>query len=250
MALQKRVVVSRMEPAFFFRPEIVPPFSRRTGGSARLRGTRVRNLRSRRSARGRGLPLPPRRGEGLRFDVRGSVIHRAPECRAPRFEPERHVGGSPHRRGEPALFPATVRKRDPTHGELSTSPGAVMFDIDEFKKINDTHGHHAGDVVIKKMAGIVKKYTRGSDLVGRYGGDEFILLITSTTEEQAVSFVEKITEKISATEIAIPGRKSPCGSPSAVALPCSHPRAVHHRTVQGGRRCPVRIEAAREETGS
>jgi diguanylate cyclase (GGDEF)-like protein len=81
----------------------------------------------------------------------------------------------------------------------------LMLDIDEFKIINDTHGHYAGDVVIKKMAEIVKKNTRRSDLVGRYGGDEFMLLITSTTEDQAVSFAEHLREKISTTDIAIPG---------------------------------------------
>jgi len=84
-----------------------------------------------------------------------------------------------------------------------------MFDIDEFKKINDTYGHYAGDVVIKKMAELVKKNTRSSDLVGRYGGDEFMVLITSTTEEQAVSFVEKLRVKISETDIAIPGTEVP-----------------------------------------
>src|SRR5512140_166795 len=84
-----------------------------------------------------------------------------------------------------------------------------MFDIDEFKKINDTHGHHAGDVVIKGMAEIVRKNTRGYDLVGRYGGDEFMVLITSTTEEQAASFAEHLREKISATDIASPGSGMP-----------------------------------------
>ena len=84
-----------------------------------------------------------------------------------------------------------------------------MFDIDEFKKINDTHGHQAGDVVIRKMAEIVKKNTRGSDLVGRYGGDEFMVLITSTTEEQAVSFTNKLREMIAATDIPIPGTRDP-----------------------------------------
>ena len=84
-----------------------------------------------------------------------------------------------------------------------------MFDIDEFKKINDTYGHHVGDVVIMKMAEIVKKNTRGSDLFGRFGGDEFMVLITSTTEEQATSFAEKIREMISATGIAIPGTEVP-----------------------------------------
>ena len=84
-----------------------------------------------------------------------------------------------------------------------------MFDIDEFKKINDTHGHLAGDVVIRKMAELVKKNTRGSDLAGRYGGDEFMVLITSTTEGQAASFAEHIREMISTTGIPIPGSEVP-----------------------------------------
>ena len=84
-----------------------------------------------------------------------------------------------------------------------------MFDIDEFKKINDTHGHFAGDIVIKKMAELVKKNTRSSDLVGRYGGDEFMVLITSTTEDQAASFAEHLREKISTADIAIPGAEVP-----------------------------------------
>jgi diguanylate cyclase (GGDEF)-like protein len=84
-----------------------------------------------------------------------------------------------------------------------------MFDIDEFKKVNDTYGHHAGDVVIRKMAELIKKNTRSSDLVARYGGDEFILLITSTTREQAVSFVDKLREMIASTDIVVPGAEAP-----------------------------------------
>ena len=84
-----------------------------------------------------------------------------------------------------------------------------MFDIDEFKKINDTHGHFAGDVVIKKMVELVKKSTRSSDLVGRYGGDEFMVLITSTTGEQAASFADKLREKIATTDFMVPGTKVP-----------------------------------------
>jgi two-component system cell cycle response regulator len=84
-----------------------------------------------------------------------------------------------------------------------------MLDIDEFKKINDTHGHNAGDVVIKGIAEIVRKNTRGYDLVGRYGGDEFMVLLTSTTEEQAVSFAGLLRDTISTTDIAIPGTEVP-----------------------------------------
>jgi diguanylate cyclase (GGDEF)-like protein len=116
-----------------------------------------------------------------------------------------HLTGVANRLYFQQRFESEIRRTENYRQALAL----FMFDIDEFKKINDTHGHHAGDIVIKKMAEIVKKDTRGSDLVGRYGGDEFIMLITSTTEEQAASFVEKLREKISATDIAIPGTEVP-----------------------------------------
>jgi diguanylate cyclase (GGDEF)-like protein len=80
-----------------------------------------------------------------------------------------------------------------------------LFDIDEFKKINDTHGHVSGDIVIKKVTEIVRSNTRSSDLVGRYGGDEFTVLITSTTQEQAFTYADNLRKKISDAEIRIPG---------------------------------------------
>jgi diguanylate cyclase (GGDEF)-like protein len=102
-------------------------------------------------------------------------------------------------------FETEIRRTENYRQALSL----FMFDIDEFKKINDTYGHYAGDAVIKNMAELVKKNTRSSDLVGRYGGDEFMVLITSTTKDQAISFAEHLREKISATLIAIPGTEVP-----------------------------------------
>ncbi|MGE5284301.1 MAG: diguanylate cyclase [Actinomycetota bacterium] len=87
--------------------------------------------------------------------------------------------------------------------------GLLMFDIDDFKRINDTYGHFAGDVVIRSVAEIVRKNTRRYDLVGRYGGDEFLVLITSTTGEQAASFTEHLRQVVSTTDIAIPGAEVP-----------------------------------------
>ena len=94
-------------------------------------------------------------------------------------------------------------------GNYQHTLALFMFDIDGLKKINDTHGHFAGDVVIKKMADIVKKNSRGSDVVGRYGGDEFMVLISSTTEEKAVLYAANLQRKISTTDIAIPGAGAP-----------------------------------------
>jgi len=84
-----------------------------------------------------------------------------------------------------------------------------MFDIDKFKAVNDTHGHRAGDEVIKKVAEIVRQNIRGSDLVGRFGGDEFMVLITSTTREQAFTFADNMRERIATNDIRIPGADVP-----------------------------------------
>ena len=116
-----------------------------------------------------------------------------------------HLTGVANRLYFQQRFESEIRRT----GNYRQTLALFMFDIDEFKKINDTHGHHAGDVVIKKMAEIVMKNTRGGDLVGRYGGDEFIVLITSTTAKQAISFAEKLREMIAATDIAIPGTEVP-----------------------------------------
>jgi len=116
-----------------------------------------------------------------------------------------HLTGVANRLYFQQRFESEIRRT----GNYRQALGLFMFDIDEFKRINDTHGHLAGDVVIKNMAEIVKKNTRGGDLVGRYGGDEFIVLITSTTEKQAISFADKLREIISATDIAIPGSDVP-----------------------------------------
>ena len=84
-----------------------------------------------------------------------------------------------------------------------------MFDIDRFKTVNDMHGHQAGDEVIRKVAEFVRQNIRGSDLVGRFGGDEFMVLITSTTGEQALIFAENMRERIATTDIRIPGADAP-----------------------------------------
>lgn len=68
----------------------------------------------------------------------------------------------------------------------------VMFDIDYFKKINDLHGHQAGDYVLKTVAKVVKENIRVTDHFGRWGGEEFIILLPETSLENAKSMAEKI----------------------------------------------------------
>ncbi len=68
----------------------------------------------------------------------------------------------------------------------------AMLDLDSFKEINDTHGHLAGDAVLVEIAGIIKKTIRDSDLAGRYGGDEFILVFENAPLSTARDICERI----------------------------------------------------------
>ena len=72
----------------------------------------------------------------------------------------------------------------------------VMCDIDNFKKINDTYGHEAGDVILSAVAQVLKKNARKVDFVGRYGGEEFVILLPSTSLKDGVRFGEKLRSMI------------------------------------------------------
>lgn len=72
----------------------------------------------------------------------------------------------------------------------------AMIDIDRFKKINDTYGHLAGDMVLKEIAEILRENVRMSDLIIRWGGEEFAILLPETTEEGAADLVERIRKAI------------------------------------------------------
>jgi diguanylate cyclase (GGDEF)-like protein len=68
----------------------------------------------------------------------------------------------------------------------------VMLDIDEFKLLNDTHGHPAGDSVLRRVGALLSERTRAADVVGRYGGDEFLLVLPETSADEAGRLAEKL----------------------------------------------------------
>lgn len=73
----------------------------------------------------------------------------------------------------------------------------VMLDIDHFKKVNDNYGHLTGDQVIASLAGLLKQQLRRTDLIGRYGGEEFLLILPDCSPEQAVVLMDQIRVKFS-----------------------------------------------------
>jgi len=73
----------------------------------------------------------------------------------------------------------------------------ILVDIDHFKRVNDTHGHTVGDLILREVADVLRESTRGEDLVARYGGEEFILALPSCSLEQAAERAERIRIRLS-----------------------------------------------------
>lgn len=81
----------------------------------------------------------------------------------------------------------------------------AIIDIDKFKLVNDTYGHPAGDKVIKQIAKMALERSRGSDYFGRYGGEEFVFLMTETPGQKAKTFIEQFRKMFEACAIEIGG---------------------------------------------
>lgn len=82
----------------------------------------------------------------------------------------------------------------------------VMVDLDHFKRINDTWGHHAGDKVLVVASSILMEMARQYDEVGRYGGEEFAILLPNATIDGAAAVAERIREKIASTSVEVDGQ--------------------------------------------
>jgi diguanylate cyclase (GGDEF)-like protein len=99
----------------------------------------------------------------------------------------------------------------------------VLCDLDRFKSVNDTYGHQVGDAVLKQLARILKNEAREIDRVGRYGGEEFMLLLPGTVLDAAVTFAERARKAVEAHTFTFEGgtlqRTMSCG---VAAWP--HPR--------------------------
>jgi diguanylate cyclase (GGDEF)-like protein len=79
----------------------------------------------------------------------------------------------------------------------------AMFDLDRFKSVNDTHGHQAGDRVLEQFADILRETAREIDRLGRYGGEEFMVILPDTSIEDGVVFVERVRREVARHPFAI-----------------------------------------------
>jgi diguanylate cyclase (GGDEF)-like protein len=108
---------------------------------------------------------------------------------------------------------------------LSEPLACVMCDLDRFKSVNDEHGHHAGDAVLKQFAAILKREAREIDSVGRYGGEEFLVLLAGTVLDAAVTFAERVRKQVEGHTFVFEGG-SVCRTVSFGVAAWPHPRVA------------------------
>jgi two-component system cell cycle response regulator len=113
------------------------------------------------------------------------------------------------------------------HAKRMHEPFAcLMCDLDLFKSVNDNHGHQAGDVVLKQLAQLLRSEAREIDRVGRYGGEEFMLILPGTSAEAAMRFADRVRNAVAQRTFSFDGgsvqRTISCG---VAGWP--HPRISH-----------------------
>jgi len=94
------------------------------------------------------------------------------------------------------LFQLAVRKERPI--------SVIIFDIDDFKEVNDTYGHKVGDAVLVSLGIKLSRNSRVSDIICRFGGEEFVILLPDTSLQDAFLIAEKLRNLIADVEIKLP----------------------------------------------
>lgn len=125
--------------------------------------------------------------------------------------------GLPNRRA--FELEATRALANSTRSGLPTSVG--IADIDRFKKVNDEYGHAAGDIVLREAARIVQRTLRKGDLFGRWGGEEFCLLLPNARVQQATAVVERFRNELQNAQIFV-GNRSTLNVTISVGLTILH----------------------------
>ncbi len=110
-----------------------------------------------------------------------------------------YLTGLLNRRAFMERLEAEVSRANRTRGDL----GLIIIDIDFFKRVNDTYGHQAGDLVLQDFAKNLTEFCRGYDFIGRYGGEEFIIGLPGTNLEECGIIAERIRQQIETSHTSL-----------------------------------------------
>jgi diguanylate cyclase (GGDEF)-like protein len=97
--------------------------------------------------------------------------------------------------------------------------------VDHFKQFNDTYGHKCGDIVLQALATFLNENTRQGDIVCRYGGEEFVILMTDVASEDAYKRAERFRKQFEETVIEYEGKELKCTFSAGIASYPAHDRA-------------------------
>ncbi|CAM6240500.1 Diguanylate cyclase DosC [Enterobacter hormaechei] len=122
-------------------------------------------------------------------------------------------------------FLPTIFKREILHAtRAGTKLSTLLIDVDKFKQINDTWGHNTGDEILRKVSGAFYDNVRTCDYVFRYGGDEFLIVLTEISEVDALRIAERIRRRVEKIKVNSPiGDIIPLSLSIGVAMFNGHP---------------------------
>jgi diguanylate cyclase (GGDEF)-like protein len=114
--------------------------------------------------------------------------------------------------------------------------GAFLFiDVDHLKHVNDTFGHHVGDQALRKLAGILKHRLRITDPIGRWGGDEFAVLLTRVDRPQASEIADLLASSLAQEPLKVDGEMVTISASTGVASYGSHPTSIEELAEEADR---------------
>jgi diguanylate cyclase len=110
-----------------------------------------------------------------------------------------------------------LKKQESAFKRYNVNYSVVFFDIDHFKNVNDTYGHDAGDVILKSLGLLFRRYARDVDIIGRFGGEEFVAILPHTDKNGAYVFGEKIRKIVEKSKFMYKKIRIPITISSGVA---------------------------------
>ena len=127
-------------------------------------------------------------------------------------------------------FSDEITKIESAYERIKTQYAVIFFDLDHFKKLNDTYGHECGDVVLSTFGKILNKSVRDHDLVGRYGGEEFVAIIHFNLNRELLQFLKRIKTIVTENSFLYKDKKIKVTFSAGVAIRSSYP--TYENTLQ------------------
>ncbi|MDD3055660.1 MAG: diguanylate cyclase [Aliarcobacter sp.] len=127
-------------------------------------------------------------------------------------------------------FSDEVKRIESAYERIKTQYAVVFFDLDHFKKLNDTYGHECGDVVLSTFGKILNKSVREHDVAGRYGGEEFVAIIHFNINRELLQFLKRIKTIVTENSFLYKEKKIKVTFSAGVAIRSSY--ATYENTLQ------------------